>query len=272
MPLLLALNTAEQRVQFALAETYPGQAASLLVSQSWQVKSGGTELLTPALGMALRRLKLHVQDINRIAVVVGPGNFTGLRLGMVTAAGLARAHAKSAQEGQGATAKALQAPLDYTHLLAFSAHRFCAFPEGTRIGVLTHARKNITHYGFFVVENAIVRQAAACQELSLSPAILDTQAALPLAAADVLLGSGLSKNQEFFSSQPFRARFLPQQFDNPTADALLTLAEQAVYAAEDPKPLYVRDCDAVENLPDISCALGQDPEKARAEYERLTTI
>lgn len=272
MPLLLALNTAEQKVQFALAETEPGQPASLLVNQSWHVKSGGTELLTPALGMALQRLKRHVQEISRIAVVVGPGNFTGVRLGMVTAAGLARAHKKSAHVGQHACQKTLQAPIDYTHLLAFSAHFTCAFPEGTRIGVLTHARKNTTHYGFFVVENNTLHQSAPCQELHLAPNILDSGAVLPLAAADILLGSGLTKNLPFFSSLPLRARIMPPLFDNPTPEAMLALAEQAKYAEADPKPLYVRDCDAVDNLPEISCALGQDPEKARAQYERLTTV
>ncbi len=276
MPLLLALNTAEQRVQFALAETGTETAAKasagLLVAQSWQIKSGGTELLSPALSMALIRLKRQAHEIERVAVVVGPGNFTGIRLGMVTAAGLARSCKFCGKNRQGTQEKALQAGLDYTHALAFSAHMQCRFSEETRVGVVTHARKNVVHYGFFVIREGQVVQSAPCQELSFAapdaPNGADA-AVLPLAAADILLGSGLTGNREFFDSQSFRARVLPPLFNNPLPEALLALAEQTPYSLDDPKPLYVRECDAVENLPQISRTLGHDPAKSLAEYHRL---
>jgi tRNA threonylcarbamoyladenosine biosynthesis protein TsaB len=47
--------------------------------------------LMPAVDEALRRAELDFADIDSVAVGVGPGGFTGLRIGIVTARALARA-------------------------------------------------------------------------------------------------------------------------------------------------------------------------------------
>ncbi|RXF77984.1 tRNA (adenosine(37)-N6)-threonylcarbamoyltransferase complex dimerization subunit type 1 TsaB, partial [Desulfovibrio sp. DS-1] len=97
----LALNAAESRVQVAALSD-----GETLFAQEWHVPSQGTELLAPALADAFARMRLSLADVRRIACVQGPGSFTGLRLVLSTAAGMARALG------------AEQAGLSYTQLLA----------------------------------------------------------------------------------------------------------------------------------------------------------
>ena len=51
--------------------------------------------------------------------------------------------------------------------------------------------------------------------------------------------------------------------------ALCLLARHGDYAPEDIEPLYVRPCDAVDNLPDLARRQGRDSDAATAELERL---
>ena len=84
--LTLILNTAEKRIQFLLCS-----GASVLCAEDWLAQRGGTELLAPALREAFGRLGMKPTELTRIACVAGPGNFTGLRIGLTTSSGLARA-------------------------------------------------------------------------------------------------------------------------------------------------------------------------------------
>lgn len=53
--------------------------------------NGATEVLVPMLARVLDRAGLKIADIERLAVTVGPGHFTGLRAGLAVARGLALA-------------------------------------------------------------------------------------------------------------------------------------------------------------------------------------
>ncbi|MDL2313414.1 tRNA (adenosine(37)-N6)-threonylcarbamoyltransferase complex dimerization subunit type 1 TsaB [Desulfovibrio sp. OttesenSCG-928-C14] len=117
--LTLVLNAAEGRLQLVLGRD--GAAGpELLCAQEYAALSQGAETLAPALQSALGTLGLSPADLARVAVVRGPGSFTGLRLVCVSAAALARALGIP------------QAPLDYPPLLAaaavpaLSAQRFSA--------------------------------------------------------------------------------------------------------------------------------------------------
>ena len=320
----LALNAAESRVQAAALRD--GEA---LFAQEWHVPSQGTELLAPALADAFARMRLSLSDVRRIACVQGPGSFTGLRLVLSTAAGMARALG------------ARQAGLSYTQLLACGP----LLPRGAVLWVLTHARRGLVHMQAFRMPGetldvastgapdvapdaapdtaaatpprlpealtpveAATLDAAVARIVALQPNIehaegksaaagCDTDAAVArivalqpntehaegksaaarfdAAPAVYLMGSGVTRNRAVLAPALAAllpgACFLPSRFDHPAPALLLPLAATATYGPDDVQPLYVRPCDAEENLPAMAAARGMDPEQARLALARLTT-
>ena len=82
---LLALAAATRRGGAALVDDETGSVASV---EFGPPLTGGAGLL-PAARECLRRSGLTVADLDALAVCRGPGSFTGLRVGLATALGLA---------------------------------------------------------------------------------------------------------------------------------------------------------------------------------------
>jgi tRNA threonylcarbamoyladenosine biosynthesis protein TsaB len=81
---LLAIETATAAQSVALCEE-----DRLLAEISYDAKSHKGGLLLPAVDRLLKKAGLAANDLNAVAVSVGPGSFTGLRVGLATAKGLA---------------------------------------------------------------------------------------------------------------------------------------------------------------------------------------
>lgn len=248
----LIMNASEGRIQFVLE-----QEGSLACAQEWSAPSKGTELLTPALADAFQRLGIMPSDISRIACVAGPGSFTGLRLALTTTAAFRRATG------------AAVAPLNALQALAGSVPFGLLFPaRETRIRVITHARRGLVHGQDFL-----------CAPGSALPSPVDEPAMWEIPAAcggerpDIMLGSGVARNLPqleglFGDSAPL---FLPA-LTHPTAQALLDLAlalPDGAWGHKDLDPLYLRPCDAVDNLASIAAKRGQAPEEAYAQLDKL---
>ena len=62
-----------------------------LASAFERFETGHAERLVPMIGEAMERAGLDFHEIDRIAVTVGPGTFTGMRIGVAAARGLALA-------------------------------------------------------------------------------------------------------------------------------------------------------------------------------------
>lgn len=86
IPMLLALDTATANASLALWDREAGQ---LLAELTWQARRRQTQDLLPALENVLRLLDLSPQAITALAVTTGPGSFTGVRIAISTAKGLA---------------------------------------------------------------------------------------------------------------------------------------------------------------------------------------
>ena len=247
--LTLILNTAEKRVQFALCEN-----GSLLCGQDWLAQRGGTELLTPALREACARLGAKPADIRRIACTAGPGNFTGLRIGLTTAAGLARA------------VGAKQAGLNYLQCLAANAPA----RAGEEVLVLTNARKGLAYGARFTAdEHGVPQPEGRIFLLPLPPLPEGTD----LGSPDFVIGSALVSNLACLKAAlPESSRLLVNE-SSPTLAALALMEGSIDWDAQDGSdiaPLYMRECDAVENLDAIARAQGRTPALVHEELERLT--
>lgn len=79
--MLLALDTASPAVTVAVAD---GSGSVLAESTAVDPRRHG-ELLAPAIADVLRASGVDRSELTRIAVGTGPGPFTGLRVGLVTA-------------------------------------------------------------------------------------------------------------------------------------------------------------------------------------------
>ncbi|ADB35041.1 peptidase M22 glycoprotease [Kribbella flavida DSM 17836] len=80
--MLLAFDTSSAAVTVALADPVSGVVAGSSTSVD-ALRHG--ELLAPAIAEVLATAGAGVQDLTKIAVGTGPGPFTGLRVGLVTA-------------------------------------------------------------------------------------------------------------------------------------------------------------------------------------------
>ncbi len=85
--MLLAIDTSTHNVGIAI---YDG--IQVLSEMIWSSRDYHTVELTPAISELLSRAALTTQDLKLCAVATGPGSFTGLRIGMAVAKGLALAN------------------------------------------------------------------------------------------------------------------------------------------------------------------------------------
>lgn len=83
---VLALNTA-----FAACEAAVAQDGRILLERREAMARGQDARLALFVDEALTEAGLRLEDLDRLAVVVGPGSFTGVRIGVAFARGLALA-------------------------------------------------------------------------------------------------------------------------------------------------------------------------------------
>ncbi|MBZ8133723.1 tRNA (adenosine(37)-N6)-threonylcarbamoyltransferase complex dimerization subunit type 1 TsaB [Afifella sp. IM 167] len=88
--ILLALDTAGPACAVALAED-AGAGLTVLAREEEEIGRGHAERLFPMIDGVLASAGRSYADIGRIAATVGPGSFTGVRIGVAAARGLALA-------------------------------------------------------------------------------------------------------------------------------------------------------------------------------------
>jgi tRNA threonylcarbamoyladenosine biosynthesis protein TsaB len=90
---VLAIDTALGACSAAVLDTGP---PGVLASDSLSMARGHAEALMPLIDNLMRRAELAFSDIDRVVVTTGPGSFTGLRVGIAAARGIALAAEKPA--------------------------------------------------------------------------------------------------------------------------------------------------------------------------------
>lgn len=118
-PITLAIDTAAPRLQLALLRTDGGIDSSID-----DIATGHAELIFERIAMLLARNGAGYPDLARVVVTTGPGSFTGLRIGLSAARGIALARAIPA--------------IGIPSLLAISL----SAPAGAAVTVLLDARRD----------------------------------------------------------------------------------------------------------------------------------
>ncbi|MGN6606781.1 MAG: tRNA (adenosine(37)-N6)-threonylcarbamoyltransferase complex dimerization subunit type 1 TsaB [Jatrophihabitans sp.] len=85
--LVLALDTSTAAISVALAEVSGGTVTPRAQRQEVNAKGHG-ELLSPTIAATLQDAGAAATDVGAIVAGIGPGPYTGLRVGLVTAAAL----------------------------------------------------------------------------------------------------------------------------------------------------------------------------------------
>lgn len=248
--LLLALAGCEERLQLALGQHTPS-GYRLLASREWTVPGESVRFLVPGLKETLDAFAYTVKDIDRIACVRGPGSFTGLRLVLAAAQGLAA--------GSGAAV----AGIDYLRLLASGP---ASIANGI-LHVLTYARRGLVYFQSFNLPS--MKEAYPLTSFTVEQAAHQMGV---MSDTAFVMGSGLRKNPEFFQAvarEKTGYALLPTIWDAPSPHLLLEAALGADFSNDAIEPIYVRPSDAEDNLPTIAKKRGLDPDKAQKRLQEL---
>jgi tRNA threonylcarbamoyl adenosine modification protein YeaZ len=128
---VLAIDTALEACSAAVLDIAEPQA---MVHETLPMARGHAEALMPMIDRVIRKSGLQYDQLDRIAVTVGPGSFTGLRVGIAAARGIALAANKPsiglstlaalaapliAEDDSGAVVAAIDARHDHVYLQVF---------------------------------------------------------------------------------------------------------------------------------------------------------
>lgn len=207
--IVLALDTAGVDCSAALHDSESGRTLAVVTDM---IGKGHAERLMAAIDETLGRASLELQDIGRIAVVVGPGSFTGIRVGVAAARGLALA---------------LGIPSVGVTTLETLAAKKLDSPSNRPLLVAMDAKRNELYVQTFAADGTPLSAPAA-----LSPE--DASALAASMSADIA-GSGHALLRGEVNSAG------PDRFDIAT---VARLGAAKVVDASRPKPLYLRGPDA----------------------------
>src|SRR5947207_10735527 len=90
---VLAIDTALGACAAAVLDSAAG---AILASESLDMLRGHAEAVMPLIARVMDAARCEFTELDRIAVTVGPGSFTGLRVGISAARGIALAAGKPA--------------------------------------------------------------------------------------------------------------------------------------------------------------------------------
>ena len=251
----LALDTASTQTVLALADLdeISGEV-TLLASCQVDVPRQANQVLLARAALLLEEAGLVTGDVDAVAVGRGPGSFTGVRIGVATAKGIACG---------------LGVALYGVSTLDSVAWRAWRAGVRGRLGVVADAmRKEVYPVRYELDDAGITR---------LDPDTVAKPAQVAQAWAGeeddiTLTGDGLLKYAEFFEGAPFA--FAPEELWLPDGQSLVSAFAQAVATGKAGSgdaaalvPVYTRLSDAEENE-QARLAKMTDPRDAQ-KRERL---
>lgn len=217
--LLLAIDTAGPACAVALARAGEG-GPEILARIEERIGRGHAERLMPMIEEALGAAQKSFDELGRIAVTVGPGSFTGVRVGVAAARGLALALGIPAV-GVGSL-NAIALPVTRMH------------HEGTVLAALDAKRGEV-----YALAQDLSHGAVTFEATSVPIGDLATRFK-PLARPLVLVGAGAAIVANAVGSE---GTSIFGEADVPDIADVAALGFRAD-AASPPAPLYARGADA----------------------------
>jgi tRNA threonylcarbamoyladenosine biosynthesis protein TsaB len=214
---VLAIDTALGACSAAVLSTEPDE---IMASETLPMTRGHAEALIPLIARVMDQAKVDFANIDRIAVTVGPGSFTGLRVGISAARGISLATGKAA--------------FGLTTLAAFAAPHI-AQDDTLPIAAVIDARHDHVYMQIFgrggrtLVAPRIASIHEAVRAAAVGPTRLVGSAASLLAAA-------------WPSGGP--PPKLVEESPAPDIKWVARLGVTAIEGQGSPKPLYLRTPDA----------------------------
>lgn len=131
--ILLAIDTATNSCAACL---YDAESDQVLASISDDIGRGHAEHLLGTIDRVLAAAKLTFEDIDKVAVSVGPGSFTGIRVGVATARSLGLAMGKPTVGVSTLEAIAADFESEKSFAVAIQAGRGQAYVQGFDAGAV----------------------------------------------------------------------------------------------------------------------------------------
>ncbi len=220
MQRVLALETSSRRGSVAL------YAEGLVAQASHEIPSAHGEQMAALVDGCLAEAGWSKQQLDRLAVGIGPGSFTGLRVGIALAQGMALGLERPL------VGVSSLAALAHGELLAVSSHR--AGTSAARAALLD-ARRDEIFAQLFSADGAALSEPLALKREHTAEQLRQLAGTEPLWIGEVALELGLTPSHA-------------PGFELPSALCVAQLAEDASLEAFE--PLYVRAADAIKpNLP-----------------------
>jgi tRNA threonylcarbamoyl adenosine modification protein YeaZ len=209
--IVLAIDTAGVDCSAAL---YDSAAGKVLSDVTETIGKGHAERLMAVIDEALAAANLPLKAVERVAVVIGPGSFTGIRVGVAAARGLGLA---LGIESVGVTT------------LEALAVKFLGEHPGHPVVVAMDAKRNEVYTQAFSATGDALSQPAALSPEDASDLAKSLSAAMTGSWVEHSLGKAVADHEG-------RDRF--------DIAVVARIAAEKPVDAQRPKPLYLRGPDA----------------------------
>lgn len=219
---ILALETSAVAASCCI---YNGE--KLLARSSVNAGLTHSRTLMPMVNAALSFADLTVDDVDAIAVAVGPGSFTGIRIGVATAKGLAFPH---------------DLPCVAVSTLEAMAYRLSELPLSGRVCAVMDARCKQVYTATFRIENGTLHRDTPDEAVAID----DLFARLKTDDSPVyLIGDGAEMCYHLGKESLPQLALLPIQLQMQDADGVALVATRELAAGRSVKseallPAYLR--------------------------------
>lgn len=222
---ILALDTAQNACSVAVMRTHDQSAREF----EWRPR-GHAEVLASMIERVMGQADMSFNQLDRVAVTVGPGSFTGLRVGIATARGIALA---------------AEIPIiGISSLEAVAANIEQDTKQALPICVMFDARRGEVYVQLFDADVKALSEPCACAPDKVAD-ILPTQETIAIGSGVELVSQALGEAQA--------QMLVPSEALNvPDAAILAKLAQNKEPQSLSAEPLYLRAPDAKPQKPPLA--------------------